>query len=86
MATSPSGPRPGDVVVARDSATDDYRLQVFRRATQLRFFTREDAVRDATTFAEIHRVDVWYTHDGTLYERAAACRPRRRPASQSWAR
>jgi hypothetical protein len=85
MAMTPSGPRPGDVVVARDSATDDYRLKVFQRATQLRFYTREDAVRDATTFAEIHRVDVWYTRDGTLYEREVTCRPRRRPGRESWA-
>lgn len=78
-----SGPRPGDVVVASDTTTDDYLLQVFRGKTQLRFFSRDDAVRDATTFAEIHRVDVWYTRDGTLYERTVICRSRRRSARAS---
>jgi hypothetical protein len=85
MATNASGPRPGDVVVVRDSAADDYRLHVFRRATQLRFFTREDALRDATTFAEIHRVDVWYTGDGMHYEQAVKHRRGRTWARQSWA-
>ena len=84
MALNPSGPRAGDVVVARDGASDDYRLQVFRRATQLRFFTREDAIRDATTFAEIHRVDVWYTVDGTRYERAVKHRRGRTTAPRPW--
>lgn len=84
MAPNPSGPRAGDVVVARDDASDDYRLQVFRRATQLRFFTREDAIRDATTFAEIHRVDVWYTVDGTRYDRAVKHRRGRTSARQPW--
>jgi hypothetical protein len=84
MATDPGGPRRGDVVVWRDSAAGEYRLQVFRRATQLRFCTREDAVRDAITFAEIHRVDVWHTCDGTRYELAVTCRRHRRGAREPW--
>ena len=83
MATSPntSGPRRGDVVVAPDATSDRaYRLRVFRGAIELGFFTREDAVRDATTFAEIHRVDVWYTADGIRFERAFRCRSQRRSA------
>lgn len=76
----PSGPRAGDVVVARDCGSDEvvYLLQVFRAATQLLFYAREDAVRDATTFAEIHRVDVWYTADGKHYERTVRYRRHRR--------
>ena len=75
----PRGPRAGDVVVARERGSDEiYLLHVFRAATQLLFYTREDAVRDATTFAEIHRVDVWYTPDGQHYERTVRYRRHRR--------
>ena len=74
-------PRPGDVVVARAAPpAQTYLLHVFRGATQLLFYSREEAIFDATTFAEIHQVDVWFTADGEHYERAGGYRRERRPA------
>ena len=85
MATAHSGngPRAGDVVVARDGASDTYRLHVFEGATQLLFYSRDDALRDAATFAEIHQVDVWYTADSARYERAGTHRRARRSSGSS---
>ena len=80
------GPRAGDVVIARhDASAETYRLHVFEGATQLLFYNRDDAVRDAMTFAEIHQVDVWYTSDGERYQRAGTHRrPRRSGASATY--
>ena len=72
-----NGPRTGDVVITRTSATKGYLLREFRGATQLMFYTREDAICDATTFAEIHHVDVWFT-EGEAYIRIGGYRARRR--------
>jgi hypothetical protein len=73
---SPSAPRVGDVVVVRDGLVGRaYLLRVLGDVTQLRFQTCEDAVRDAITYAEIHRVDAWYTADGKAYTRTFRCRP-----------
>ena len=85
-------PRQGDVVVVRQdgpTGDDTFLVRVFRRSTQLLFYTRADAFHDAITFAEIQRVDVWYTADERSYEWSAGFRPTRRPGvatgTSTWA-
>lgn len=77
--TNDSAPRPGDIVVhKRHSSENAYALSAFQRESQLTYQTYDDAIRQATAFGLMDRVDVWYTEDGQTYLSVARHRQRRR--------
>jgi hypothetical protein len=77
--TSDSGPRPGDIVIhKRQSSENPYALSAFQRESQLTYHTYDEAIRQATAFGLMDRVDVWYTEDGQTYSSIARHRQRRR--------
>lgn len=72
-------PGAGDIVVyKRPTSGETYLVSVFKRASQLSFCTRRDAMHDAVTCATKDHVDAWYTEDGQAYELMAAHRVQER--------
>jgi hypothetical protein len=53
------------------TSNDTYLLSIFRGASRLSFCRRDEAMRDAVTFATRDHVDAWYTEDGQAYESMA---------------
>jgi hypothetical protein len=63
IGASPSGPRPGDVVVSRSQAPGlYYTLAQLPARPQLTAPTRDRAMELARSFARKHRVDVWHVN------------------------
>ena len=67
-------PCAGDIVVYKRPAAEMYLVSVFQRASQMSFYTRDEAMHDAVACATKDHVDAWCTEDGQAYERMAAYR------------
>jgi hypothetical protein len=65
-ARSESQPQEGDLVIVRDLGSDPW-FSVHRvpGGAQFRVPTRNEATRFATSFAQRHRVDLWYFDQAT---------------------
>jgi hypothetical protein len=74
-----SSPRDGDVVVTREThSRTHYTVRQIPGLVGFSAAVRDEAVRLARSFAQEHRVDVWYSEDGT-YRLLEAYRPRTSP-------
>jgi len=79
MSSERSSPQAGDVVVTREAQSRvHYTVRQLPGIVQFSAPARDDAVRLARSFGRTHRVDVWYSEDGT-YRLLEAYRPRRSP-------
>jgi hypothetical protein len=62
-----SGPLEGDVVVTGEAdVSPRFTVRQFPGVAQIGASTREQAVRMARAFAQVHRRDLWYSEDGHL--------------------
>ena len=74
-----SSPQDGDVVVTREAHSRvHYTVRQLPGIVQFSAAARDEAVRLATSFGQKHRIDVWYSEDGT-YRLLEAYRPRTLP-------
>jgi hypothetical protein len=74
-----SSPQDGDVVITREAHSRvHYTVRQLPGIVQFSAAVRDEAVRLARTFGQRHRIDVWYSEDGT-YRLLEAYRPRTSP-------
>jgi hypothetical protein len=66
MSSERSSPQDGDVVVTREAHSRvHYTVRQLPGLVGFSAAVREEAVRLARSFAQEHRVDIWYREDGT---------------------
>ena len=70
----PSAPIPGDVLVAKRSASTTYDISTVPGPLQIAEHSYASAVERATQIARRQAVDAWYTEDHTHFGRIASHR------------